>query len=166
MPGLYSQCYLHNLTCFANKLGRSSSQCKRLLLDITKGVGLINKESKAELFPNHIELEGPLPLTEEYALNVDEVKFLSSDVGPFPKFKGDRVFNGGGALNCRRDLPLMNWEETCCCCSSELVEGHNNRCWTRFLATEWFSRVSFPSISLYWFYNDLHIYGLNGYENS
>ena len=99
MTGLNSQCYLHHLTCFANKLGRSSSQCKLLLLDVTKGVGLVNQESKAELFPNHIDLAGLLPLTEEYALNVDEVKLLSSDVGSFSKLKGDRVFNGGGALS-------------------------------------------------------------------
>ena len=63
-----------------------------------RGLGLI-KESSPELFPNHVELMGPLPLVKFLALDPLGDILLHSEIGPLLKLVDVSVFKGGGALN-------------------------------------------------------------------
>ena len=107
------------LTCFANKLGRSSSNRNGSLLYVIDFE--LRSASNPLLWANHLE---PTKLLSHKRFSVFDNSgdtMLSPDVGLFPSLVGNPV-RGGGASSCRRDL-LSICRSVFWCCSLELGES-------------------------------------------
>ena len=107
------------LTCFANRLGRSSSNRNGSLLYVIDFE--LRSASNPLLWANHLE---PTKLLSHKRFSVFDNSgdtMLSPDVGLFPSLVGNPV-RGGGASNCRRDL-LSICRSEFWCCSLELGES-------------------------------------------
>ena len=110
------------LTCFANKLGRSSSNRKGSLLYVIDFE--LRSASNPLLCANHLE---PIKLLSHKRFSVFDNSgdtMLSPEVGLLPSLVGNPV-RGGGASNCRRDL-LSICRSEFWCCSLELGESLQN----------------------------------------